>query len=514
MRPSRARSFLRTVALLGIVAWRLATAPFALAQCPAIETLLKSEPAGAQAFVGLRMVRPSGEVLCEYAADKLFTPASNAKLFTAALALFRLGPDYRFHTRVLAQRPPGPDGRLEGDLYVVGGGDPFFSERPIPYRINSRAGDPARPLEMIAEALAARGLREVTGDIVIDNSRYLWEPYPPGWSLEDITWSYGAPVTALAPGENSFLVTIRPGAAPGQPARVEAQLRWGFYSLVPHIETVSRGPEEIEVFWLPGSRQIHLFGRVRRSDAPRLLSLAIRDPAQYAGEQLRRCLESRGVVVRGTVRVNERWDPRLPPRYATSKDWVELYDRVSAPLLEILRVMMKDSINLAAELVLREVAYVERGTGSRKDGLEILRQFLLQLGIAEDQVYLEDGSGLSPGSLVSPKAVTQLLRVLYCSREREPWLQLLAVSGQDGTLRERLSGPALAGRVQAKTGTLRHTVALSGYAWPDREPVIFSIFINHFPGRENEARRLVDELTKQILASGLALPVPATGRAQ
>lgn len=190
------------------------------------------------------------------------------------------------------------------------------------------------------------------------------------------------------------------------------------------------------------------------------------------------------------------------------RDWVELYDHASAPLSDILGVMMKDSINLAAELVLREVAYVERGTGSLQDGLEILRQFLGRAGIPADDVRLEDGSGLSRRSLVRPRAVTELLRFMYLSEHRETWIKLLAVSGRDGTLRFRLAAPETVGRIQAKTGTLRHTAALSGYAWPDGEAVIFSVFVNHFAGAEAEARQLVDELTKQILQEAVAAVVP------
>src|ERR1039458_6655267 len=156
-----------------------------------IAAFLDAESVSRASFWGVRIVSLDRErVLFERNANRLFLPASNAKLFTTALALARLGPDYRFQTRVLADRTPGEDGSVES-LRLVGGGDPNLSGRAIPYRRDAPSGDPLAAIEDLAAQVAARGVRSVSADIVGDDTAYVWQPYADGWSIDDPVWDYG-----------------------------------------------------------------------------------------------------------------------------------------------------------------------------------------------------------------------------------------------------------------------------------------------------------------------------------
>lgn len=463
--------------------------------CAGLHQLLARDPLAYQAFWGWRVAELDGRELCSHESQRLFVPASNVKLFTAAAALLRLGQEYRFHTLVLAREQPGANGRVQGDLYLVGGGDPLWSERPVPYQPDSKPGDPLAPLRHIAQSLAT-SVRYVEGDVVADETRYVWEPYPPGWEVDDLQWHYAAPVSPLAPGESRFDIIVRPGKAHGLPAQLSDPV--GFYEVENSVRTVRRSRTPIQVLWPLGNNRIRVYGEIDLDSGLRVLSLAIRDPAEFAAWGLRRELTRMGVVVAGRTRVERRWVGESSLG-ASCTGCIVLYDRPSPPLVEILKIMTKDSLNLAAELVLRELGHVQRRNGSRLDGLDAVRETLAQLGVPLDQVYLVDGSGLSRLSLASPYAISELLRRMYVSPAGPQWLELMAVAGRDGTLRDRLTEPPLVGRVRAKTGTLSHTVALSGYLLRrNLSPLVFSILVNHYAGDAAQARRLVDEFIRHL----------------
>src|SRR5580704_17858813 len=190
-----------------------------------IDELVSKSRAVTNAFVGLQVVSlPSGRVLYERNADRLFTPASNMKLFTTALALMKLGAQYRFKSQIGSDAPIDADGTLAGDLVFLGGGDPTLSGREYPYQYHpgSQAGAnySFRAVKEMASQLVVRGLKRITGDIVGDDRRYVWEPHGEGWSTGDALWEYGAPVSALIVNDNSFAVTIRPAAHAGDLAHM------------------------------------------------------------------------------------------------------------------------------------------------------------------------------------------------------------------------------------------------------------------------------------------------------
>src|ERR1700736_5949607 len=140
----------------------------------------------------------TGETLYELNADKYFVPASNMKLFTTALALAKLGPDYRFHTTLETRSTISPDGVLSGDLFLVGRGDPNLSNRKFPYDLKEEFdGPPEKTLAELADALVAKGIKEIAGDVVGDDSYFPREAYPKGWEIDDMVWEYGAAVSAI-----------------------------------------------------------------------------------------------------------------------------------------------------------------------------------------------------------------------------------------------------------------------------------------------------------------------------
>ncbi|MGE5488644.1 MAG: D-alanyl-D-alanine carboxypeptidase/D-alanyl-D-alanine-endopeptidase [bacterium] len=456
---------MRFLAVLLVAAWPVAGQTLQRQ----VESLIRSKPAAERAFWGVKAVDlTTGQTLVSINSGRLFRPASNTKLFTTAFALSRLGPEHVTHTVVTSETAPDQAGRISGDLTLIGGGDPTL-----------KLGD-------LADRIVAAGVRAIDGDIVGDDTAYEWEPYPEGWTIDDSTWDYGAPVSALALNDNVFRVTLSPGPAAGPPVAtltpasdsitIDNRVRWS-----------SSGERDIVVE--RGEGWLRISGTMPRRTV--VLLLAGGDPALNAAQALREALLQRGVAVRGrAVARHRRQGEEAPPQQG-----IELARIASPPLLEVLRTITKDSQNLYAEMVLREAARASSGGTSRAAGLAGRKAFLAELGITEAECALKDGSGLARQNFATPNAIVRLLERMHASRDRDAWLSLLPTGGKDGTLAGRFGGSANARRIRAKTGTLDGVSALSGYADRARGGrVAFSILVNNYAGNSGEIRSVMDRI--------------------
>jgi serine-type D-Ala-D-Ala carboxypeptidase/endopeptidase (penicillin-binding protein 4) len=454
-----------------------------------VRALLESSPAARTAFWGIQIVdAESGNTLFQLNQNHFFVPASNTKLFTTALGLVRLGPDYRFQTTV--RLDPG------GSLRLVGGGDPNLSNRAIPYRMGAPSGDPLTAFEELADQVVAYGVQRVAGDLIGDDSAYVWQPFAQGWAVDDPIWDYGAPPSALTINDNLFTLQVRPGPAEGTPAALSLVPPLEFYRIDSRVRTEGGAPRKLTVHREPGSMQLRVWGSIPPGDAGATEVLGIDDPALYAARALAAALTRRGVAIAGRPVAYHVFPNQVPDLKsgspAPAPAGVEVARRTSAPLVEDLRITAKVSQNLHAELILRAVARARRNIGSREAGLEEMKAFLDEVGVDHDAYSLHDGSGLSRLNLVTPATVVKLLRYM---RGREHWVSLLPVGGEDGTLSSRFGDSPAAGRIHAKTGTLSHVSALSGYAERrDGAVRVFSIIVNNYNGNSSEIRGVMDKI--------------------
>lgn len=481
-----------------------------------------SAPDLARGFWGIEVVSLStGETLYSQNADKLFTPASNTKLFTTAAALALIGPDYKFRTTVETTGTLDRYGRLNGDLVLVGHGDPNLSGRELPYDLRTqRNDDPIQALESLADALVQKGVKFIDGDIVADDSYFAFERYGEGWSQDDLVWADGAPVSALTINDNVVFVNILPADRPGEKAFVSVKPFADYYHLDNRIITTPAGTgRKFFVNREPGSTVLTLWGNMPLDDAGANEALAIEDPAEFAAGLFRQLLEKRGIVIYGHQRTRHTELATLstfsvtaiaPSRGGRDNDGqsgplrtqqpITLASYESKPLLQDVRVVNKVSQNLHAEILLRLLGRERGNAGTVEGGLEVLRGFLTQAGISNDQYVFYDGSGLSRQNLVTPHAIVQLLR--YCSTQ--PWSAVykstFPVSGVDGSLSDRLNSPRLQNRIVAKTGALGGVKALSGYATTDAgQVVVFSILSNNFNLPAKRVTDAIDQLVQAIV---------------
>ncbi len=441
----------------------------------------------------LVMDAATGEILYARNPDGFFMPASNTKLFTTAFALATLGPNFHARTTVASNGEVDANGVLTGDLVLVGRGDANLSNRKFPYgKKEERQGPPEKVFADFAAAVAARGVKEVTGDVIADDSMFDHEKFPSGWLVDDILWSYGAAVSAIAVNDNIFTLDVRPGVNVGDLAKYDDGLAGDFYTVENSVLTAARGSEEkLALARDPGSRILHLSGTMPLDAPVRHLNIGVEEPAEFAAGLLVRLLEARGVKVDGHARARHTADGAI----SVAAPQTVLAEHASVALSDEIRLTNKNSENLHAELLLLLAAHEKSGARNYDDAMKDESDFFRAAGIADGDVVLSDGSGLSRKDLVTPRAVVQLLRYAAAQPWGELYRSTLPIAGEDGTLSDRMKNTPAAARIFAKTGTIGHGNTLSGYAATVHgERLLFSILGNNNNLHAQDANKTIDAI--------------------
>jgi len=468
-----------------------------------IEQLQTAFPDLRHGHIGLKFVdADTGETLAEKDADGLFIPASNVKLYTTALALERLGSEYRFTTTVLAGPGWSKGQSTVNGIRLLGGGDPNLSGRILPFSQDANAGDPLAAINQLADQIANQGIRRVQGDVIGDDTRYPYSPYPGGWTFDDGLWYYGTPVSALAVNDSAVHVRVVPAAA-GELAEVYVTPDVDCFIVQNQIVTVAGGETHVSMARRPGSNELVLSGTLGQSAPPVDEDLGVPDPALFAARALKTALEDRGIAVDGDAIAEHSELTEAPSVLASNQvaPPAELASLKSAPLSQVIQIVNKVSQNLHAEMLLREVGLQTRQTGTLDAGLNERDAFLEQAGIPHGSFSMVDGSGLARQNLASPSSTVMLLQYMWKTPQRDVWLASLPTGGIDGSLHQRFRSVAGAERIHAKTGSMSHVSALSGYlqrkngSW-----VIFSMMANSEADEDaRQVRKYLDRVCELFL---------------
>jgi D-alanyl-D-alanine carboxypeptidase/D-alanyl-D-alanine-endopeptidase (penicillin-binding protein 4) len=505
------------------------TPPAPAAPTPTLATqiaALLAPPDLARDHWGIAVTALDGTPVYSLNDAQLFQPASNAKLFTTAAALALLGPNKTFET-VIATIAPVKKGILRGNLYLVGGGDANFGASDVPYTPPStRPSKPATSqpekgipdIDNLADQIVARGIHQIEGSVIGDDTLFKWRPYPAEWSWDDLLWGYGAPVSALTIHDNAAEVNL--GA--GNDIAASAVPNVPYYAFSNKIMISSGGKRDCDAIRISrlGAKELLVDGALPDGATPCPETIAIQDPAEYAAIALKKALEERGVHVSGTPEAMHE-DTQSPVSMdalpagtrcqanVLDGPTIEVIARHRSPtLLDDMTFTNKVSQNLHAEILLRNIGQqLDCDSSGAYPGA--VRTFLLHAGIDTNDFIFYDGSGLSGHDLVTPRAIAHLLS--YAAHDPktgtpQPWFAdwkaSLPIAGEDGTLASRFPKPPLKDHLFAKTGTLGEARALSGYLdCASGRTVIFSILVgNHLPG-SNADRDAMDQIVAAIAAA-------------
>ena len=421
------------------------------------------------AVVGFDVEDEDGRVLFARNRGQMMIPASVRKLFNALAIEECDGLSATIATRVVLGGAVR-DGHLEGDLIVEGHGDPSTGGR--------LDGWSDIRLEAIASALAERDVHAIDGSVIADVSAFDRVTTPPEWWSGDVGARWAAPVDALAWDENLAGVTIDGERCDTTAITVDPQF-------VPVVNRLGCGDEVLHLVF-SNDNELIATGGIVPSPELKSIAIAVANPALYTAQAVSDFLVRRGIAISGKASVR-----------TLSAEGGELIATLqSPPISSLLSVMLQNSQNLYAEMLLKTLAGGTEGPATYRAALFAEKEAVLSSsGVDEDEFRFVDGSGLSTGDLVSPGAVMKVLRAIATRRELAG---LLARPGEEGTLHHRLLDlPQLRG----KTGTLAGVDSIAGF-FPRSNGTLrfFVLMVNNANGDSATIEQALDTIVERIAA--------------
>ena len=401
--------------------------------------------------------------------QKVFIPASNMKIVTTGAALYFLGPDYRFKTHLaLCGKVKG--GKLSGDVVIIGGGDPQFS---------------LNDLAQFVSTITNLGIKEITGDIIVIDEYFTDERLPTGWAWHYLDARYAPEISALSMNHNC--VNVRMEATKiGDYARVSIEPETKYVKLINKMKTKT-GDDSIIIYRRPEANIIYTEGAIGVYHTKNI-EVAVKDPAMFVGSYFAEILNDSGTKFRG--RVIRKEDAKFAE---TDTFKMDIDSVISAPLIDIIKDINTESVNLNAEILIKTLGACFNSEGSFRSGLQMVKRFLDTCSVDTSMVLLSDGSGLSRHNLISPYDLGLVLKYLYCSQIFKDINKLLLPVPGQGTLEKRFKNFGY--ELRAKTGTLDAVSCLSGYLKIDEANYCFSMMFNNFIC----PRETVEKVQEQIL---------------
>jgi serine-type D-Ala-D-Ala carboxypeptidase/endopeptidase (penicillin-binding protein 4) len=421
------------------------------------------------------------DILYEHNADVLLIPASVNKVFTTFAALRKLKPTSTFKTLIYATGPVH-EGKLAGDIYLKGGGDPsLVSER----------------LWMLVNEFLRSGIKVVGGNLVGDSSFYDQEKNPESRPKYLKDQAYNAPIGALSFNFNTTTIYVKPGEAPGLPPVVYSDPENSYIDIVNQATTARAGAKNTVVAsrtdYVKGDigDTVLLRGQIPMDGKELRFFRNIVNPSLYTAHMFKTFLEQRGITVTGSVT-----EGQVP---ASARLLLEFE---SLPLWQVIWGMNKFSNNFVADQIMKKVGGEVFGLpGSLQKGVSALQDVLEDIGIARKSYTILDGSGLTRGTRVTARQILTVLKTAYRDFAIGPeFIASLGIAGEDGTLRHRLPSSESIGTLRAKTGSLDGVNALAGFASTvDGEMLAFAILMNDPKGRLGRMTPWIDQIALQLL---------------
>lgn len=430
---------------------------------------------GTVAFMAMNL--ESSEILVEHNSFQSMVPASTQKLITTGAALELLGADFQFKTTLSHNGTLGEDGTLSGDLIVTGAGDPSFGSSYFdmaPYN---------QVLQNWTQALAGKGIKKISGGLVLDLSVLAPYQVPRKWLWEDMGNYFGAAPSGICWNDNTLEVFFKSGENGSTTTVVETNPVSPGIVIDNHVKAQGTR-DDAWFFGSPGNNLLYAKGSIPPNQAHFKVRAAQPNPAETFGRAFIEAIKAKGISFSGEIRTSHT--PVPAP--------VKIASHSSPPLSEIIAATNKYSLNLYAEHLLLSLDSSER-TKTMEHGLEALNAFLASDGAFTGGVNLVDGSGLSPVNRVTAQALTGFLTSRYRSENFETYFQSLPVAGEEGTLYDFLNGTPAAGNMRAKSGSMHGVRSYAGFIKNSRgETIVFSIIANDFTCSQSEVKKRIGDV--------------------
>ena len=445
----------------------------------AVEELLQQDDY-INASVGMNVIDlNSGETVFSLNPTKLLIPASTMKMITSGTALKILGADYRFKTQISYTGKIDKNGVLDGDLVLIGGADPalgseYFQDHYFEF------------LKNWAKQVKASGIKKVKGDLILDGGIYDTERIPDSWVWGDIGNYYGAGPNAFTVFDNMYRITFSSPKKAGKLTKViQTYPKIAGLHIDNEVLSADNNGDNAYVFGGPFDKHRIIRGTIPRNRSAFTIKASVPNPEEVLTAAFLQNLIAEGVFVDGETRFEKN----------VSNKKTLIYTQESPTLAEIAEVLNHESVNLFAEHFLKQIAVEKNGLGNRNDAIDLVKDYWKEQGLSMENIFMEDGSGLSHFNAVSPEFFTRFLARMASN---EAFVQSLPVAGK-GTFKhfvtEKLPGKTL----QAKSGSMTRVRCYSGYLTTDKgHKLAFAFMFNHFGGSHSALIKEIEELFIQL----------------
>ena len=407
----------------------------------------------------------TGEIIFSHDAERNLSSASVMKLYPTSVALSLLGPCYRYATTLcLAGEFNSKKGVLDGDVIIIGGGDPALGSEYFSEHYGDVVGT-------WVKALRNAGVRRIKGRVAAAESIYDFNPAPDGWAWGDLGYSYGAGVYDINFNDNKYRIFVT-GKSEGEPAVIDSAEIYGRGIKLTGSLISSGRSNRSDIYTAPYSSSATLTGTVP-ADSSISMRTSIPDPPLALVRMLDEAMRSEGIDITQKP-VSDRVS-------LDGKRTLIISVTDSPPLAEIIKVTNNESVNMYAEAIRKHLGYELLGKGTFSAGSAVIRHFLDSIGCEPDKAVILDGSGLSSNNNISALMTVKLLVHMHNSTVAEPFISSLPMGAVSGTMKNYFLDDVFKERVVAKTGTITSAKSFAGYFTTNSgRRIAFTTFANGF----------------------------------
>ena len=461
-----------------------------------IERLADAD-AVSQAAVSISAIKGDGQKIVDINSAMMLVPASNMKLLSTGAAMHHLGPEYRYETNIAHDGTISEDGILNGNLYIMGGGDPTLGS------IDSIAPPVEETFSQWLDMLQKAGISQINGKIIGDGNYFDPMMEHPAWLLEDIGTYYGAGTTGLMFYENMQSFRVSAGAEIGDSINIEPS-----YPEVPWMEfrynctTGEAGTgDQLFMFTSDLAPVAEIRGTFGVDRAAKRLDCSNKFPEYTCAYYFKEFLKSNGIECSGAG------DFRLDSDWKRHGDLNTLGTTSSPQLKRIVFETNHISNNVFAEALLRTLGREMTGSACYDSSYVAINNVMIELGVDfACGARIKDGSGLSRQNYVSSDFLCRFLLGMMDSPHFEYFAESLPSPGENGTLKYNMNKypEEMKVRIKAKSGSMNGVRCYSGYIIPtdgSREDVIiFSLMINNCTASSTQMRNILDSMMAELAA--------------
>lgn len=429
----------------------------------------------------------TGKEIHSYRANNATVPASTMKVVTTATALEILGPDFRYETMLAYDGKIDAGGVLNGNLYIIGSGDPTLG--------SSKTGDP-HFLSKWAAAIKSAGITKINGSIIPDESKFDNEGANPKWTWDDIGNYYAPGIYALAYLDNTIRVTFKSGAIGTTPEIVNLNPQLEGLTIENNLLSSRISFDSAYFYGSPKSMHRSVRGEIPANKPGFVVMAELPDPGLALAQAFHQALLDQKIEVSSLPVSIPASGFTFPTSTAVR---TPLYTHYSVPLSQIIKEINEKSNNFYAEQVFKSLSLSRDAVATNRRSVDIIRNFWKARGLDINQLFQHDGSGLSPANSVSAAFLTNIMEYMYKkSKHKEVFFNSLAIAGKAGTIAGFLKNTPLNGKVFAKSGTISRVRSYTGYIIQDDREWVFCVMVNNSNGNSWQTLSRIEDFLVDI----------------